>query len=196
MSAKNSHTTADYIPWDSCINVIHRLFKDGNYRMSLFVATGIFTGLRVRDLRSLRWNDLKGDSNIAIVEHKTKKRREIKLNQDFQQHVRDCYKALNITNPNEHCFLSQKKTVYSTQRLNIMLKEIKKKYRLPVNNISCHSLRKSFSRRIWDSASENKKEATLEFLSRILSHSSTQVTRRYICLQREEILQAYDLLSF
>ena len=43
MSAKNSHTTADYIPWDSAINVVHRLFKDKNYRMSLFIATGIFT---------------------------------------------------------------------------------------------------------------------------------------------------------
>lgn len=196
MSRKNSITTADFIPWDSCINVIHRLFKDGNYRMSLFIATGIFTGLRVRDLRSLKWSDLMGDSNIVVTEHKTNKRREIKLNQDFQQHVRDCYKALNISNHDEFCFISQKKTVYTTQRLNILLKEIKRKYRLPVNNISCHSLRKSFSRRIWDNASENKKEATLEFLSRILSHSSTQVTRRYICLQREEILSAYDLLSF
>ena len=60
MSAKNSHTTASYIPWDSAINVVHRLHKDKKYRMSLFISTGIFTGLRVRDLRALRWNDLMG----------------------------------------------------------------------------------------------------------------------------------------
>ena len=195
MSAKNSHTTADYIPWDSAINAVHRLYKDGNYRMSLFIATGIFTGLRVRDLRALRWNDLMGEDTIAVIEHKTKKRREIKLNHDFQQHVKDCYQKLMISNPNEHCFLSQKKTVFSTQRLNIMLKEIRDKYKLPVKNISCHSTRKTFSRRIYDMAGNNKEQVLL-YLSQVLSHSSTQITRRYICLEQEKILQAYDLLTF
>lgn len=195
MSAKNSHTTADYIPWDSAINVVHRLYKDKSYRMSLFIATGIFTGLRVTDLRALRWNDLMGEETIAIIEHKTKKRREIRLNHDFQQHVKDCYSALGIKNPNDYCFLSQKGTVYTIQRLNILLKDIKKKYKLPVKNISCHALRKTFSRRIYDMAGDNKEEVLL-YLSEILSHSSTQITRKYICLKQEHILQAYDLLTF
>ena len=195
MSAKNSHTTADYIPWDSAINVVHRLFKDKKYRMSLFIATGIFTGLRIRDLRALRFSDLQGEDTIAIIEHKTKKRREIKLNHDFQQHVRDCYKALGIKNPNEYCFLSQKGTVYSTQRLNIILKDIRDKYKLPVKNISCHALRKTFSRRIYDMAGDNKEEVLI-YLGEVLSHSSTQITRRYIGLKQERILQAYDLLTF
>lgn len=195
MSAKNSHTTASYIPWDSAINVVHRLYKDKNYRMSLFIATGIFTGLRVTDLRALRWNDLMGEETIAVTEHKTKKRREIKLNHDFQQHVRDCYNALGIKNPNEYCFLSQKGTVYSTQRLNILLKDIRDKYKLPVKNISCHALRKTFSRRIYDMAGDNKEEVLI-YLGEVLSHSSTQITRRYIGLKQEHILQAYDLLTF
>ena len=195
MSAKNSHTTADYIPWDSAINVIHRLYKDGKYRMSLFIATGIFTGLRVTDLRALRWSDLMGEDTIAIVEHKTKKRREIKLNHDFQKHAKDCYIKLRIDNPDELCFLSRKRTVYSVQRLNIMLKEIKEKYRIPVKNMSNHSLRKTFSRRIYDMAGDNKEQVLL-YLSEVLSHSSTEITRRYICLKQEEILQAYDLLTF
>lgn len=195
MSAKNSHTTASYIPWDSAINVVHRLHKDKKYRMSLFISTGIFTGLRVRDLRALRWNDLMGEDTIAVIEHKTKKRREIKLNHDFQQHVRDCYNALGIKNPNEYCFLSQKGTVYSTQRLNILLKDIRDKYKLPVKNISCHALRKTFSRRIYDMAGDNKEEVLI-YLGEVLSHSSTQITRRYIGLKQEHILQAYDLLTF
>ena len=195
MSARNSHTTADYLPWDSAINVVHRLYKDKNYRMSLFIATGIFTGLRVTDLRALRFSDLTSEDTIAIIEHKTKKSREIKLNHDFQQHVRDCYQALGIKNPNEYCFLSQKGSVYSIQRLNVLLKDIKKKYKLPIKNISCHTTRKTFSRRIYDMAGDNKEEVLL-YLSEILSHSSTQITRRYISLKQEHILQAYDLLTF
>ncbi len=195
MSARNSHTTADYIPWDSAINTIHRLYKDGDYRMSLFMATGIFTGLRVTDLRALRWSDLMGDEKITVIEHKTRKRREIKLHHDFQSHVKDCYNALGILDYNEPCFLSQKQTIMSIQWLNRRLKEIKAKYRLPVKNISCHALRKTFSRRIYDMAGNNKEEVLI-YLSEILSHSSTQITRRYISLKQEHILQAYDLLSF
>ncbi len=139
MSLRNTKTTADYIPFDSAINLIHRLFKDKNYVMSLFVATGIFTGLRVRDLRALRWNQLLEGGVMTIIEHKTKKERKIKLNPDFVEHVRCCYKELGITNPNEHCFLSQKKTVMSTQWLNRLLKVARDKYKVPCPHCSCHS---------------------------------------------------------
>ena len=42
MSAKNSNTTSDYIEWDSAINLIHKLYRDGDYRMSLLVGCGVF----------------------------------------------------------------------------------------------------------------------------------------------------------
>ena len=196
MSAKNSHTTASYIPWDSAINVVHRLFKDKKYRMSLFIATGIFTGLRVHDLKELRFSDVTGEDTIAIIEHKTKKRRIIKLNPDFQKHIKDCYQALKVENPNELCFLSQKKTVFSIQRLNIKLKEINKKYRLGVKNMSNHSLRKCFGRRIFDMASETQKEMCLIKLGQCFNHSDCSITRRYLGLQTQEILECYDLLTF
>lgn len=196
MSAKGSHTTADYIPWDSAINVIHRLYKDGDYRMSLYIACGIFMGLRVSDLRQLRWNQLMGEQTIEIKEKKTGKTRIIKLNKDFQQHVRDCYTALDIKNDNEHCFLTQKKTVACTQWLNYKLKEVNKKYRLGVNHMSNHALRKSFGRRIFDMAAAESKEMCLELLAKCFNHSDSCITRRYLALQKEEILEAYDYLSF
>jgi integrase len=196
MSAKGSHTTSDYIEWDKAINCVHRLFKDKDYRMSAYLACGIFTGLRVSDLRQLRWSLLMGDNTIEVVEKKTKKRRIIKLNPDFQEHIKDCYKALKITNPNELCFLSQKKTVYSTQRLNIKLKEINKKYRLGVKNMSNHSMRKALGRRAFDMASETSKELCLIKLSELFNHSDTSITKRYLGLKQEEILETYDLLTF
>lgn len=196
MSAKGSHTTADYIPWDSAINTVHRLFKDKDYRMSAYIACGIFMGLRVSDLRQLRWNQLMGDKTIEIKEKKTGKTRIIKLNADFQQHIKDCHTALNIQNDNEHIFLSQKKTVICTQWLNHKIKEINKKYRLGLKNASNHSLRKAFGRRIFDMAADTNKELCLIKLSEIFNHSDTSITKRYLGLKREEILEAYDFLSF
>ena len=195
MSLRNTKTTADYIPWDSAINVVHPLYKDKNYVMSLFVACGIFTGLRVTDLRALRWNQLLDGGVLTITEHKTKKERQIKLNPDFVEHVRQCYDAMGIKNPNEHCFLSQKKTVISIQWFNRLLKDVKKKYKLPCNHISCHALRKSFGRAIFEKSEENSEMALIK-LSEVFGHSNTQITRRYLGLKTEEILSAYDLLSF
>ena len=195
MSLRNTKTTADYIPWDSAINVVHRLYKDNNYVMSLFVACGIFTGLRVTDLRALRWNQLLDGGILTVVEHKTKKERQIKLNPDFVEHVRLCYDAMGIKNSNEHCFLSQKKTVISIQWFNRLLKDVKKKYKLPCKNISCHALRKTMGRAIFEKSEENSEMALIK-LSEVFGHSNTQITRRYLGLKTEEILSAYDLLSF
>ena len=41
---KGVKTTSDYIPWSDAINVVHKLYRDKNYVMSLFIATGIMTG--------------------------------------------------------------------------------------------------------------------------------------------------------
>ena len=192
---KGVKTTSDFIPWSDAINVIHKLYRDKNYVMSLFISTGIMTGLRVTDLRSLHWNQLLKGGVLTITEHKTKKERQIKLNPDYVEHVKNCYVAMGIKNPGEFCFMSQKKTVISIQWFNRLLKEVKKKYKLPVKRISCHSLRKTMGRHIWESNPENA-ELSLLLLSEIYSHQNLQCTRRYLGLKQEEILSAYDLLSF
>ena len=44
MSVKNSITTADYLPWDTMLTLVRRLYRDGDYRMSLIVGCGAFLG--------------------------------------------------------------------------------------------------------------------------------------------------------
>ena len=72
---------------------------------------------------------LDGDK-FTIYEKKTGKRRVVKVNRGFQKHIKQCYDSLHIENEDEKCFLSRKKMVYSTQRINILFKEIKTKYKL------------------------------------------------------------------
>ena len=50
MSLKYSSTTADYLQWSEAMNLIRKLAKDGNYKISLLVALGCFTGLRISDI--------------------------------------------------------------------------------------------------------------------------------------------------
>ena len=78
MSAKNSNTTSDYVEWNVAINLIHKLYRDGDYRMSLLVGCGVFFGTRISDTLQLTWAMLLDDDRFEIIEKKTKKRREIK----------------------------------------------------------------------------------------------------------------------
>lgn len=53
MSLKYSSTTADYLVWSDAMNLIRKLAKDGNYKISLLIALGCFTGLRISEYLQL-----------------------------------------------------------------------------------------------------------------------------------------------
>lgn len=196
MSAKNSNTTADYVEWNTAINLVHRLYKDKDYKMSLLIGCGIFFGLRISDILQLSWDMLLDDSSFELIEKKTKKCREVRINKGFQKHIWDCYNALLITDKSEKCFKSRERRVYSIQRINMLLKDIKKKYGIKsVKNFSTHSLRKTFGRHVYERADSNG-EMALIMLSELFNHSNIAITKRYLGLRKEEIMGCYDLLDF
>ena len=189
MSLKYSNTTADFLQWDEAMNLIRKLFKDGNYNMSLLVALGCFFGLRISDILALRWNQILNVSEFTIIEHKTGKKRTIRIN------IAECYKAIQPLGKNSPILVSQKGTVYSIQRINVILKELKRRYKLHIGNFSCHSLRKTFGRQVYNMNSENS-ELALVKLMELFNHSSVAITKRYLGLRQEELLNTYDCLSF
>lgn len=195
MSLKYSNTTADFLQWDEAMNLIRKLFKDENYSMSLLIALGCFFGLRISDILALRWNQILNVGEFTIIEKKTGKKRTIRINPQLQRHIMDCYKAIKPIGKNSPILVSQKGTVYSVQRINIILKELKKKYKLHIDNFSCHSLRKTFGRQVYNMNSENS-ELALVKLMELFNHSSVAITKRYLGLRQEELLNTYDCLSF
>lgn len=198
MSLRYSNTTADFLQWDEAMNLIRKLFKDGDYTISLLVALGCFFGLRISDILALRWNQILNTNEFTIIERKTGKKRTIRINPQLQRHIADCYKAIKPLGKNSPVLISQKGTVYSIQRINIILKELKelkKRYKLHIGNFSCHSLRKTFGRQVYNMNSENS-ELALVKLMEIFNHSSVAITKRYLGLRQEELLNTYDCLSF
>ena len=65
MSLKYSSTTADYLVWSDAMNLIRKLAKDENYKISLLIALGCFTGLRISDILSLRWKQILGTDEFT-----------------------------------------------------------------------------------------------------------------------------------
>ena len=195
MGLKYSNTTADYLIWSDAMNLIRKLAKDGNYKMSLLVAIACFTGLRISDILSLRWWQILGVEEFTIIEKKTGKQRTIRLNPQLQQHIQECYEHIKPIGVKAPILVSQKGTTFTVQSINRLLKQIKAKYKVKIKNFSCHSFRKTFGRQVYNMNSENS-ELALVKLMELFNHSSVAITKRYLGLRQEEILETYDCLSF
>ena len=68
-------------------------------------------------------------------------------------------------------------------------------YKVKAKNFSCHSLRKTFGRQVYN-MNDNNSELALVKLMELFNHSSIAITKRYLGLRQEEILQTYECLSF
>ena len=111
----HEYRTSNAMEWDSMLSLVRKLYRDGDYRMSLLIGCGCFFGLRISDILTLTWSMILDGDKFTIYEKKTGKRRVVKVNRGFQKHIKQCYDSLHIENEDEKCFLSRKRMVYSTQ---------------------------------------------------------------------------------
>ena len=177
------------------MNLIRKLAKDKNYKMSLLVALSCFTGLRISDILALRFSQILGVSEFTIIEKKTGKKRTIRLNPKLQKHIQECYKQINPIGVNAPILVSQKGTTFTVQSINRLLKQIKTKYNVKIKNFSCHSFRKTFGRQVYNMNSDNSEFALVKLME-LFNHSSIMTTKRYLAIRQQELLETYDCLSF
>ena len=191
----HEYRTSNAMEWDSMLSLVRKLYRDGDYRMSLLIGCGCFFGLRISDILTLTWSMILDGDKFTIYEKKTGKRRVVKVNKGFQKHVKACYDSLHIENEDEKCFLSRKKMVYSTQRINILFKEIKQRYNLKIDHFSTHTMRKTFGRKVFESAGTDAPLALMR-LQTLFNHASPTITKRYLGITDSELESSYDLLDF
>lgn len=177
MSLKGSHTTSDYIPFEKAESKANDLIRSNDI-LGLYIMVAINTGLRIGDILKLRFEDFNG-SELILIEGKTKKRRIIALNDRLKE-------SFNRFSGSGFIFVSQKGTVYARQSINRMLK---KHFDSKSINVSSHSLRKSFGRRVYEN--NNESEKALMKLSELFNHSTLSITRKYLGLRQEELNEVY-----
>ena len=180
-------TTADYIGWSQVQYVINHLKKQKDYSMVMFIGLGSYMGLRYSDVVKLRWNDILNHYPITLTEQKTGKIKKITINPDLKLLAESVYREL--PSKTEYIVVNRFGQPISIQYLNRRLKEIRLECRLKIDNISCHSFRKSFGRRIYENNFNS--EHALVLLSDIFNHSSVAITRKYLGLRSEEIANVY-----
>ena len=185
--ATDKYYASDYLKFDEMRRTVKYLSDKGDKRFALLIALGCFTGLRIGDLLRIKYSDLQRDC-FFINEKKTNKLREIVINPELRTIITNCVPE-NIYDKDKTIFSNIKGEALSTQGINARLKRIKKTLNIACENFSCHSLRKGFSRQIYEDMGCT--ENALIYLQKILGHSSTAITIIYLGLQREIIRNLY-----
>lgn len=145
---------------------------------------GINTALRIQDLLNIRCSDINNNS-ITLKEGKTGKTREITLNSAAMEVVNRRCKA----NPDDsylfqvHSNRASNKPV-SRESVARMFKEVGDKMGI---KLGTHSMRKTRGYAMY------KGGARIELIAKVLNHSSTASTLRYIGIEKEDIQNTYEL---
>jgi len=179
-SSKIIQKTSNDLDWNQAINLIQNLYNQKDYKFSLLVSFGVFWGLLITDILSLKWKDILNKNEFNVVENRSKKNRTIEINAELKKHIENCYGGINPNSSEEYIFTSRKHgNIFSIQHVNKKLKMLNIKHNLNINNITTHTLRKCFGRKILMQGMENG-EITINKLSKLFSQSSNAWTFRYL----------------
>lgn len=162
------------------------LVQKPNLRNYALICIGVNTARRISDILSLKWGDVyqveSGTfrTHLVITEKKTQKTTMIALNQGAIDGLSAYLQSLPPVEHDQYIFIGRdkEKPISRVQAYRI-IKDACHALNLP-ENISCHSLRKTFGYQAWISGTH----PTL--LVTIYNHSSFDVTKRYLGIEQDD----------
>lgn len=194
---------------DDIDRISQYLIYKGRYRDNMLFIVGINFGLRVSDLRMLRFSHLINDNftfkdSFAVFEKKTrntrkrKKNRYITINAAVIEAVTLYLEHTDNVSLSDYMFRSEATNrvninePISIQAINAMLRQLAVELDLNIK-MSSHTLRKTFCyHQMVMSHNDSRK---LLLLQKMLNHSSPAQTLDYIGITGEEIEEAYKKLN-
>lgn len=188
-------TTADYLPYEEYLRLLHCLHHDRLYKWEVYCKVSFCTAFRVSDVRSTHWKDVLGKNEFIKIEQKTQKARLVKINDEIRNDIQQMYQLLGKPDT-ELSVICNPRTgePYSREHINRILKYFLWKYKLRIKRFSTHSFRKTFGRYVYESL--GRTSDALVRLSQILNHKNIETTRRYIGLDQDDIDEVFESLSF
>lgn len=167
------------------IKAIKRLLKDNPRDLCLFTI-GINTNLRASDIRAIKVGQVEGATEgdeLVINESKTRKERRITLNKSVCDVVRQYLDSVDLSHDDD-LFKSQRGTL-TVQSIHRLVKSWCSDINLQ-GNYGSHTLRKTFGYHQRVQINTSIPELMVMF-----NHSSQRQTLDYLCVQPEEIKDAY-----
>lgn len=181
------------------------LIENERYRDNLIFTMGINFGLRCGDLLQLRVGHIIEDDSsayrtqVTLIEEKTGKRRVVYMNEAIMDAADLYFQHCGQITANDYLFKCESNvaknsgehlTVRSVER---MLKEVINDELGIKVHASTHCLRKTFAYHVIQTAPDRSR--AIEFLQKMLGHSSPAITLRYAGITDEEIYETYSSLN-
>lgn len=177
--------SAQHLEEQELNRLLKYLYQNKLWTYYLLVRLGVSTALRFSDLSRITWQMILNQKRLIIQEKKTKKVREIPIQDELGSSISEIHLKLNKPE------LSEFIVPLTIRGVNKQLKVYSKRAGIKNKRISTHSFRKTFGREVWKRNGES--EASLIKLSTLFNHSSTSITRIYLSITKEEIDDLYDI---
>jgi integrase len=171
------------------IAAMKKILRAGNPRDEVLFIVGINTALRISDLLSLTVGDVvnaKGKlaEAIELKEKKTGKLRKFPLNKSIRDVLNGYMNGRKAFDLNSPLFPSRKGRVLSRWQARRILAAAGEA--VGEGRVGTHSLRKTFGYHVY-----RKTGGNLGLVQKLLSHSSSADTLRYIGIDREQMDNTY-----
>ena len=168
------------------------LYGKENKRDYCIFVVGINVGLRAGDLLSLKINDVTDGNTIfdtvTIKEQKTGKTRNFALNKNAKEAVQLYINSLEDYDFNDYLFKSRKGGHLGVRLLHHIIKTLTKDLGIK-GNFGTHTLRKTMAYHRYIN------NVPLETLQKLLNHSSSAITLRYIGITQKVIIDCYNAVN-
>jgi integrase len=171
------------------IGVMKKILRAGNPRDELLFTIGINTALRIGDLLALRIEDVTNDKGklvaaIEMKERKTGKTKTFPLNKSIRDVLSGYLNGLGKLDPQAPLFPSRKGGALSRWQARRILSSAGESVGLL--KVGTHSLRKTFGYHVYQRTGGN-----LGLVQKLLNHSSSVHTLRYIGIDKEQMDNTY-----
>lgn len=169
------------------INAIKKMLKLAKPRDYCLFVLGINTNLRAGDLLSItvgQVRDLKSGGDLVLKEKKTGKGRRITLNESAIEAIQHWLNSDKSLEDDDQLFKSQR-GVLTVQSVNRLVKTWCKDINLP-GNYGSHTMRKTFGYH-----QRKQLNTSIPELMVMFNHSTQRQTLDYLCIQADEIKDAY-----
>ena len=163
-----------------------------NKRDYCIFVVGINIGLRAGDLLSLKISDITDGKiifdEVTIKEQKTNKKKTFALNKSAKDSIKLYLDSLSDIDLNDYLFKSRKGEHLGVRPLHHIIKSTLRDLGIK-GNYGTHSLRKTMAFHRYQN------NVPLETLQKMLNHSSSAITLRYIGITKEVITDCYNAVN-
>ncbi|WP_391123470.1 tyrosine-type recombinase/integrase [Psychrobacillus sp. L3] len=162
------------------IKQIEQFLKNNNERNYILFLLGIYTGLRISDILSLKVKDLKEKNYLIINEKKTRKKknntRTIELNPILKRGLK---KFLIDKSSDDYVIKSRvgNNKPITRERAYMILREVANEF--DIDSLACHSMRKTLGFHLY----QQTKDVVL--VQKLLNHENPSYTLRYIGVEQD-----------